>query len=127
MIEPTATMPTEAPTTVPATVTPAEAPMVEPANIPAVKPDVWEMPNEGSGWCDCGEDHPVGKPPVGDGRDVAEVEVARGQQQVGAVAGPEVDGARHRQRGAFLVGDAEDRRRPRPRCIPVTGAHPHRR
>ena len=38
----------------------------EPAEpVPPVEiPDVWEMPNRGSGWCDCGEDHEVDRPLV---------------------------------------------------------------
>lgn len=87
MIGPTTTMPTEAPTTVPATVTPDEAPMVEPATIPAVKPDVWEMPNEGSGWCDCGEDHPVDKPLV---RSMIRAELGEGAENRDAITHPEV-------------------------------------
>lgn len=28
-----------------------------PTETPVEKPNVWEMPTTGSGWCDCGEDH----------------------------------------------------------------------
>ena len=41
----------------------AAQPTIQPTEVPAARPttipDVWEMPNQGSGWCDCGEDHPV--------------------------------------------------------------------
>lgn len=34
-----------------------EAPAPTEIPVPAEKPNVWEMPTTGSGWCDCGENH----------------------------------------------------------------------
>ena len=45
------------PITEPAAPTAPVAPVAPAA--PTETPDVWEMPNQGSGWCDCGEDHDV--------------------------------------------------------------------
>lgn len=37
----------------------APAPTEVPTETPFEKPNVWDMPTTGSGWCDCGEDHPL--------------------------------------------------------------------
>lgn len=87
MNELTAAMPAEAPTEVPAATMPAEVPAAVPTTNPIVKPDVWEMPNEGSGWCDCGEHHPVDRPLV---RSMIRAELGEGAENRDAITHPEV-------------------------------------
>ncbi len=51
--------PIATPTVAKLPVAPGTVPAAPAAAPPAEIPDVWEMPNRGSGWCDCGEDHDV--------------------------------------------------------------------
>ncbi|UBI01895.1 hypothetical protein [Corynebacterium freneyi] len=61
----------------------------EPAEpVPPVEiPDVWEMPNRGSGWCDCGEDHEVDRPLV---RRMIDRALGRGARDRDVITHPEV-------------------------------------
>lgn len=55
---------TVAPSAVSPVTVPAEVPAEIPETVPGDRPDVWGMPEKGTGWCDCGEDHPVDEPLV---------------------------------------------------------------